>query len=375
MVRLGYDAVAVGEMDLGYGLDSLVADVETQGLNVTCANLMLRGGRKPSAPSTEAGRAGRARAEAFGTVFPPYLVVERGGLSVAFVALLSPATRLHTAGETTEPVEALTWAIESPREGLGALAEARGQCDVLVLLAHMEARELDALMPDLAGVDVIVLGHDPHGRPTVESETGGAIPVMRGSSQGQNIGRLRAVSGADGTLTRTENRIYFLDKDYEDDPQMAAMVETFEAQNREVQKKLYARAQLRASGGDGQPGDIYLGVGACYQCHPAAFDVYSKSAHAHAFQTVSEQFVHRDTNCVGCHVTGWGERGGYSGLRLRGASADLVDVQCEACHGPGAEHARDGSYRARAIESCVRCHTPHEDPEFDFAKDWPKVAH
>ena len=48
---------------------------------------------------------------------------------------------------------------------------------------------------------------------------------------------------------------------------------------------------------------------------------------------------------------------------------------CEACHGPGSQHARDGSYRATAIQSCVKCHTSNDDPDFDFATDWPKIAH
>ena len=48
---------------------------------------------------------------------------------------------------------------------------------------------------------------------------------------------------------------------------------------------------------------------------------------------------------------------------------------CMRCHGPGAEHTRDGTYKARAKESCVRCHTPNDDPDFDFDKDWPAVAH
>jgi mono/diheme cytochrome c family protein len=60
---------------------------------------------------------------------------------------------------------------------------------------------------------------------------------------------------------------------------------------------------------------------------------------------------------------------------MRGAPVDLTDVQCEACHGPGAEHTRDGSYRARAREACVKCHTPNDDPDFNFEKDWPLIAH
>jgi hypothetical protein len=78
---------------------------------------------------------------------------------------------------------------------------------------------------------------------------------------------------------------------------------------------------------------------------------------------------------VGCHVTGWNDKGGFSGVRYRGSQVDLIDVQCEACHGPGSMHSRDGSYRAVAIDSCTRCHTENDDPDFDFDTDWAKIAH
>jgi len=116
-------------------------------------------------------------------------------------------------------------------------------------------------------------------------------------------------------------------------------------------------------------------VASCQSCHREAFDAYTHTAHARAYATLAAGFVHRDTNCVGCHVTGYEEEGGFTGMRLRNAPVDLIDVQCEACHGPGSDHSRDGSYRTNATESCVTCHTPHEDPDFDFARDWEKIRH
>ena len=110
-------------------------------------------------------------------------------------------------------------------------------------------------------------------------------------------------------------------------------------------------------------------------CHSDAFDVYVNTTHARAYHTLSSLFVHRDTNCVGCHVTGYGQLGGFSGMRRLGSPVDLIDVQCEACHGPGTEHSRDGSYTRAAIESCVQCHTEEEDPDFDYDEAWKKIDH
>ena len=41
----------------------------------------------------------------------------------------------------------------------------------------------------------------------------------------------------------------------------------------------------------------------------------------------------------------------------------------------GHDLRRDGRYAQRAVESCVKCHTEHEDPDFDFDRDWEKIEH
>jgi hypothetical protein len=254
------------------------------------------------------------------------------------------------------------------------IPEASEACDVLVLLAHMDRHELDALLPDFPEVDIAVLGHDSKSVAIGTPERVGDAFVLKATSQGQNIGHLKLTLDADAGIADVNNSIHFLKETYEDDPGVIAMLEEFEVENRKLQKVLFAKSQLRSSR-ENQPSNRYLGLGSCQSCHQDAFEVYMDTRHAHAYSTLSEQFVHRDTNCVGCHVTGWNDRGGFGGIRYRGAQTDLIDVQCEACHGPGSMHNRDGSYRARALDSCVRCHTENDDPDFDFDKDWAKIAH
>ena len=94
---MGYDAVAVGNMDLGYGLDALVGDVENYGLNVTCANLVSRGERRSIAVDTPSARSAMEAAARHGTVFPPYLIGEKNGVRVGFVALIAPNTVVRSA--------------------------------------------------------------------------------------------------------------------------------------------------------------------------------------------------------------------------------------------------------------------------------------
>ena len=69
--------------------------------------------------------------------------------------------------------------------------------------------------------------------------------------------------------------------------------------------------------------------------------------------------------CVRCHVTGYGDSGGYR-LGANGG-VDLGNVQCEACHGFGREHRGKGKIRGRVGETiCRRCHGTENSPTFKY---------
>ncbi len=369
---LDYDAVGVGEMDLNFGLAALVADVRALRLPVVCANLNV----KADSLRVRSGGPAAAAADRLGSAFPPYVVVTKAGSRFGFLGLISPATRVKPVAKKNAPVEAVTFSFADPIEVAKAVVpELRKSCDVLVVLAHMGEDEATALVQAVPGIDLVVLGHDPQGRPLGQPEKVGTASLLRGTAQGQNIGELNVKLGADHRIADSFNVIHIMDESYRDDPEMTKRVQGFDEENRKNQKALFARQEMQNDEAGRPFAGNYLGVGACQSCHAEAFNVYTHTRHAHAYSTLASQFVHRDTNCVGCHVTGYGEAGGFEGVRLRGASVDLIDVQCEACHGPGANHARDGSYKAAALQSCVKCHTSNDDPDFDFATDWPKIAH
>lgn len=374
MGELGYDAIGLGEMDLNFGVGTLAADVNDHELPVVCAN--LNNGKQVSAASKLQGVGPAAdAARRLNTIFPPYRIVTKAGARVGFLGLISPAVRAEPKDDDkTAAQNAAVYEIRDPLEvAKTVVPELRAACDILVVLAHMGEDEATALVTAVPGIDLVVLGHDPQSRPITPKKIG-ATTVLRATSQGQNIGELSVKLGPDHHLADTFNRLHVMGASYRDDPAMAKRVEQFDEENRKLQKELFAKQQVQGDNPAAAHGP-FLGVGACQTCHAEAFEVYTHTGHAHAYSTLASQFVHRDTNCVGCHVTGFGEPGGFEGVRVRGASVDLIDVQCEACHGPGVNHARDGSYRASAIQSCTKCHTPNDDPDFDFATDWPKIQH
>lgn len=120
------------------------------------------------------------------------------------------------------------------------------------------------------------------------------------------------------------------------------------------------------------PGE-YAGNDACAVCHKEAAAKWQPSRHAHAFATLSKTGDTLDPECIGCHVTGFALHGGYKKERT-----DLVNVNCEACHGPSARHVADQSPTPGGIlgESfCVRCHDLDNSPDFEFKTYWPKISH
>lgn len=383
MNHLGYDAVALGEKDLDFGLDAIVEDAAAFGVNITCANVFrkTRGGAYGSGgdgrdASLGAGRGGSVPLADGEPAFAPYRIVERGGVRFGIIAALSPALKNAKVAEEKGDVEALTYVVRVPQPVLEALVPlVRSRSDFVVLLAHMSKQELDSVLAVVEGVDMVVLGHSAKPQVTPEPTMVRGVPVYMASHQGQYIGRATLTFDGDNRLADAANEIRLLDGTVKDDPDMSRLVKEFETENRRRQKELFAEEQLRRGAGTAEPQDIYLGVATCQRCHSGAFDAYIETKHARAYATLSGVFMHRDSGCVPCHSTGYGASGGFTGSRTVASLVDLVDVQCEACHGPAREHSRDGRYRETARESCVKCHTAEQDPAFDFAGAWRKIEH
>jgi hypothetical protein len=114
----------------------------------------------------------------------------------------------------------------------------------------------------------------------------------------------------------------------------------------------------------------FVGMDKCASCHKGAAAFWSKTVHAHAWQTLVDAGKSADYRCVGCHVTGYGEVGGSS----LGHTRRLENVQCETCHGPGSVHvAAKGLEEPASVHrevpatTCTTCHSEHHSDTFNYA--------
>lgn len=113
----------------------------------------------------------------------------------------------------------------------------------------------------------------------------------------------------------------------------------------------------------------YTGWQKCAGCHQAQTASWQKQRHAAAYQTLVAKNQQYNSECLPCHVTAV-----FKGDEsfARSLPADLQQVGCEACHGPGKAHGQDGALGAAAPTRpsehvCLRCHTPERDDAFTFA--------
>jgi hypothetical protein len=124
----------------------------------------------------------------------------------------------------------------------------------------------------------------------------------------------------------------------------------------------------------GQPS--YVGIDACTNCHEDARAVWDKTRHAQAYKTLADAYKEYNLDCVSCHVTGYDRPGGSTVTHV----AELKDVQCEVCHGPGSLHAgaKDPEKVAMPVpkpngDTCLACHHPPHVHAFDPAEKMPKI--
>ncbi len=111
----------------------------------------------------------------------------------------------------------------------------------------------------------------------------------------------------------------------------------------------------------------YAGSATCLTCHDNLARDWPQSRHARAFESLKKSGQENLPGCVRCHVTGFGSTGGFIDQELTPA---LAGVQCEECHGLGAAHAaapdRHRPVARPQAETCRRCHTSGQDPNFDY---------
>ena len=117
---------------------------------------------------------------------------------------------------------------------------------------------------------------------------------------------------------------------------------------------------------------VFHGAQACGACHATELRSWGLTHHSIAYWTLYDRKDAEKLECVGCHVTGLGEPGGFV---VGDHGSVLADVTCEACHGPGGPHVPGADKPPPAADQCVRCHDAEHSIRFSVERALPHVSH
>lgn len=124
----------------------------------------------------------------------------------------------------------------------------------------------------------------------------------------------------------------------------------------------------------------FLGSERCRSCHPGQYEHWQGTPHASAWDRVSKNGDR--LSCARCHATGTEYEGGF---RSAEKTPSLLNVQCEACHGPAEHHVRkreqaiiDDDYACGECDMkkvCITCHTISRSPHFVIEQAFQRISH
>ena len=330
----------------------------------------MRDALRSSAVEVLAANLPRKARNAWGAA--PYTVVETPRFSVGIIGMLGTVKTDFQPGfrpqvpEGSPPLEDYRQSLER------AVKKLRGRCSVLIVLAQADMGKAMELLQALPQVDVMISSTEAHlGR---EPITVGRSVMVFGGTEGQRLGHLHLKVYPNRSVGVVWGRSVRLTEKIDEDPDVRELVQRTTARANAWHRER-AEAALAAAQGAGGYRGAYRTASACRECHEAAHEVWRTSAHARAMcvlEAGNQDFL---PQCVSCHVTGMGS----GGFRDRLSTPELADVQCEACHGPAAEHLEDPArpYGPAGLETCAEtCHTPDQTAgHFAPGEAWERIRH
>jgi hypothetical protein len=297
-------------------------------------------------------------------------------LRIAFIGLTDTERAPPRGFKFVDPIEAVN----------RVLPEAHKRADLVILLAFLKPEEASRVAREAEGIDAIIATNSgSDGSAFTPPITSGKTSIVFTPLETRLLGELRFYRDSQGKYS-SACRFISLDEVIPDDPaakQVVTDASSAEAGARSASKqfleewlassRMLIRNHPASRGLSGSAGG-YITSSACSKCHGAQYLKWASSAHSHATDPLPPRPFEFEATCLNCHATGWRVRTAGS-TELPGLQA----VQCEQCHGPGAEHAAKPAKGYGRIPdmktACSTCHTPTTSPGFDLQAAWAKIKH
>ncbi|HJQ69350.1 MAG TPA: multiheme c-type cytochrome [Blastocatellia bacterium] len=257
------------------------------------------------------------------------------------------------------------------------IPELKSKVDFIIALAYMPQDMSQRLATENPEIDTIIGARRVHSMEEVQHFNRATIAYAY--METKYVGEMRVYVNEQGEVTKQVNRFAGLDSFIPDDPDARDAVtsahDEFTAIQNQAAKEVSSLPPSTPPPMLSRQTSAFVGSETCAACHAEAFQVWEKSAHAHAMATLERKNQQFDTECVGCHVVAY-QKGGFDSLVT---TPQLANVQCEACHGAGRTHAEGANKKGYGFMptpvGCVQCHTQPNSPDFNFEAYWAQIKH
>lgn len=302
------------------------------------------------------------------------LILEVNGIRVGLFSLMGGSE--FTSARMPEGAE---FGFHDPFSVAGEIVrDLRSRSDIVVLMSQMSRGDTERMLQSVPGIDVALYGNRPVWQQTA-TRVGDTV-VNQTGTRGQQMGRLVLIVDPKGRIIDFGSQNAPMDRSFPDNPEMRQMVTDADRRSRELRQEARERRSEQTDRRR-QSSERFIGAETCRRCHEKQFVQWNGTPHASAFASLERpvEGKPRTSACVPCHVTGFGQDGGFRMDPVRpdarpSGEPDLADVQCEACHGQGTLHTRDGKVRVEEA-TCRSCHDQEWSPNFDFRTALAAVSH
>lgn len=292
-------------------------------------------------------------------------LVTRNKLSIVYFNWLDPKKSPQKQMQGTQQV------VNDNKNALADLLKQSKQKNYLtVLMTTLSLKKARKRLPlELIDILLIRAKHEIYTEPKMENTTW----VLQPGSRGMRLGKITLSLNEHARIDKFKHEVIPLPDSV---PDAENLKNWYEQYNAKVKEDYLKRVAVRKKLETGE--SPFAGEEICKTCHANEYKIWQNSKHARAFDELEAVNKAFDPDCIGCHTVGFEKKGGFIDTV---ATAHLLNVQCESCHGASQAHAKSGGTKPVGNAGwpdekiCQQCHVGSHSPNFKFESYWPKIAH
>lgn len=333
--KIGVDAVNIGELDLALGVNYLKELAKKQNFPFVSANLVDAKGVP---------------------IFKRYVIKKVNGKNVGIFGIIGDTSEM--SAKVSEISKGTATVQDALKAAETVVKELTGKVDYMIALTHQGTNRDWVIARRVQGIDLVVGGHDK--QKTTDPNEADKTLIVQAGEKNQYQGMLEVAM--DGSK-KFKNSLVPYGDDAPTDDSIKAMITAY---NDKI-ASLYSTGDNKAASAQ----KVALKLTSCEPCHADQVKKWQTTDHAKAYDTLVKKNKQFDPNCLKCHTTRFEQPDGFN---MKAQQPELVNIQCESCHGSASEHLKGGDLpatRKPLIAGCIKCHTGDRCPTFE--KDAEKV--